>query len=41
MTTSINAPGRADAEGRFVDQIWKLHSSGETLYAGVGGGPLP
>lgn len=27
--------GRFKGEGRFVDQIWKLHVAGDSLYAGV------
>jgi photosystem II stability/assembly factor-like uncharacterized protein len=35
-TISSTAPmGLTDNEGRHVDQIWALHSTGGTLYAGV------
>ena len=35
-TIASTAPtGLTGKEGRLVDQIWKLHSAGEVLYAGV------
>jgi hypothetical protein len=32
---AMDPMGQYEGDGRFVDQIWKLHASGDVLYAGV------
>jgi hypothetical protein len=35
IVAATDPPGRDRGTGRYVDQVWKLHVSGDTLYAGV------